>query len=267
MPYFQIYKNRGNYIYSHTVLKGDDLYQVHIAPNQPMRWKYLGKVDPKVYQTQGELVRKPSIKLISILQRDLQPKRVNESAGSDQSVWRSASQEWLKQFIDNEGFIDHKDKFISFSFDPDSGGQDSFGGEEVIIEFDKDILLAEARLQDLGEIEYDPYYMEQHPDVALYVLGHNSEESYYDSIGVKNQEEAWESVEMDWEGYIESFEHEKEIVMKSLSNEEGLIKEIVFNKPADISLVNRLRRNGIPYRLKDGLENDPQKKLQFEPFQ
>jgi hypothetical protein len=38
-----------------------------------MRWKYLGKVDPKIYQTQGELVRKPSMKLISILQRDLQP--------------------------------------------------------------------------------------------------------------------------------------------------------------------------------------------------
>jgi len=75
MPYLQIYKNRGNYIYSHTVLKGDELYQVHIAPNEKMRWKYLGKVDPKVYQTQGILVRKPSIKLISILQRDLQPIR------------------------------------------------------------------------------------------------------------------------------------------------------------------------------------------------
>lgn len=266
MAYLQIYKNRPNAFYTHSVLKGEDLYEVNIIPDRPMRWRYIGKIDPKVYQVSGTLIRKPSIKMISILQRELQPKRVNESAGSDQSVWRSASQAWLKEFIDNEGFIDHKDKFISFSFDPESGGQDNFGGEEVVIEFDKDILLAEARLQGLGEVEYDPYYMEQHPDVALYVLGHDSEESYYDSIGVKNQEEAWESVEMDWEGYIESFEHEQEIVMRTLSDEDGLIKEIVFNKPADISLINRLRRKGIPYRLKEGLENDPQKKLQFESF-
>jgi hypothetical protein len=212
----------------------------------------------------GTLIRKPSLKMITILQRDLQPKRINESLTDEKSVWRSASQEWLKEFIDNEGFIDHKDKFISFSFDPESGGQDSFGGEEIVIEFDKDLLLAQARSQELGEVEYDPYYMEQHPDVALYVLGHDSEKSYYASIGVKNQKEAWESVEMDWDGYIESFEHEQEIVMRKLSDEEGLIKEIVFNKPADLSLVNRLRRKGIPYRLKEGLENDPQQKLHFE---
>jgi hypothetical protein len=265
MPYLQIYKNRGNYIYSHTVLKGDDLYQVHIAPNEPMRWKYLGKVDPKVYQTQGELVRKPSVKLISILQRDLQPKRVNESAGSDHSVWRSASQNWLKEFIDNEGYIDHKDRFISFSFAQDSGGQDNFGGEEVIIEFDKDTILSQAHSQGLGEVEYDPYYMEQHPDVAIYVLGQTRED--YLEGAEKDIGDDWDNREDYWEGYIESFEHEQEIVMKSLSDEEGIIKEIVFNKPADISLINRLRREGIPYRLKDGLENDPQKKLQFEPFQ
>jgi hypothetical protein len=265
MPYLQIYRNRGNYIYSHTVLKGDDLYQVHIAPNIPMRWKYLGKVDPKVYQVNGILVHKPSIKLISILQRDLQPKRVNESADSEKSVWRSASQNWLKEFIDNEGYIDHKDRFISFSFDPESGGMDNFGGEEVVIEFDQDIILSQAHSQGLGEIEYDLCYMEDHPEVAKYILGFGTKQEYFDNND--EIEDDWDNKDDYWESYIESFEHEKEIVMKTLSDEEGLIKGIVFNKPADISLVNRLRRKGIPYRIKAGLENDLQQKLHFESFQ
>lgn len=38
-----------------------------------MKWRYVGKIDPKVYQVSGTLIHKPSLKMISILQRDLQP--------------------------------------------------------------------------------------------------------------------------------------------------------------------------------------------------
>jgi hypothetical protein len=72
-------------------MKGDDLYQVNIVPNEPMRWKYSGKVDPKRYQTQGVLVQKPSLKLISIMQRDLQPK--NESKFESFKSWLNEEQD------------------------------------------------------------------------------------------------------------------------------------------------------------------------------
>lgn len=73
MPYLQIYKNRPNAIYTHSVLKGDDLYEVNIIPDKPMSWRYIGKIDPKIYQVSGTLLRKPSIKMITILQKALQP--------------------------------------------------------------------------------------------------------------------------------------------------------------------------------------------------
>lgn len=265
MAYLQIYKNKPNAIFTHSVLKGDDLYEVNIIPDKPMRWRYIGKVDPKIYQVSGTLIRKPSLKMITILQRDLQPKRVNE-AFKEGSIWRSASQEWLKEFIDNEGYIDHKDKFISFSFDTESGGQDNFGGREVVIEFDKEIILSQAHEQGLGEIEYTSEFMEENPLIALHVLGFENKEDYLDSLDDENYPNKEEYGDDYWEYNIESYEHEKEIILRELIDEEGLIKNIVFYKPADINLVNKLKRKGIPYILKAGLKNDPQKKLQFESF-
>ncbi len=38
-----------------------------------MKWRYVGKIDPKVYQVSGTLVHNPSIQMISILQRVLKP--------------------------------------------------------------------------------------------------------------------------------------------------------------------------------------------------
>jgi len=78
MPYLKIYRNKDNYNYSHTVIKGDDLYLVNISSGEKMNWKYLGKIDPKIYQVNGILVSKPSIKMIAILQKNLQPNKVTE---------------------------------------------------------------------------------------------------------------------------------------------------------------------------------------------
>ena len=86
MAYLQIYKNRPNAIYTHSVLKGDDLYEVNVASGEKMRWRYIGKIDPKIYQVSGTLISKPSIKMITILQRMLQPP-VKESF-QDFETWK-----------------------------------------------------------------------------------------------------------------------------------------------------------------------------------
>jgi hypothetical protein len=46
---------------------------VNIASEEKMRWRYIGKIDPKVYQVSGTLLRKPSLKMITILQKVLHP--------------------------------------------------------------------------------------------------------------------------------------------------------------------------------------------------
>jgi hypothetical protein len=80
MAYLQIYKNRSNAFYTHSIWKGDDFYEVNLVPGEKMRWRYLGKRDPKVYQITATLIPKPSLKMITILQRVLQPTK-NESVG------------------------------------------------------------------------------------------------------------------------------------------------------------------------------------------
>lgn len=80
MAYLQIYKNRPNAYYSHSVLKGDDFYEVNLVSGKKMTWRYLGKRDLKVFQLTADLIRKPSLKTITILQRVLQPLK-NESSG------------------------------------------------------------------------------------------------------------------------------------------------------------------------------------------
>lgn len=73
MPYLQIFRNRSNAFYNYSVLKGDELYEVNIIRGEKMKWRYVGKIDPKVYQVSGTLVHNPSIQMISILQRVLKP--------------------------------------------------------------------------------------------------------------------------------------------------------------------------------------------------
>ena len=257
MSYLQIYKNKPNAYYTHSVLKGDDFYEVNLVSGQKMTWRYLGKIDPKVFQINGTLLHKPSIKTITILQRVLQPKKANESLVPG-TVFRSCSQDWLKEFIDNHGYIDHGKNYISFSFDSESGGADSFGGAEITIEFDENLLLAQAHSQGLGEVEYDPYYMKQHPDIALYVLGQKTKKDYLDNLNNNEYPDKKHWGDEYWEAYIESYEHEQEIVLKKLKDEEGLIKNIVFNTTADQGLVNKLKRRNIPFKLIQGLEDDTQ---------
>lgn len=85
MAYLQIYKNRINTPYTHTVLKGNEMYGVNISSGEKMRWEYLGKINRDSYVVNGSIISKPSLKMISILQRTLQPK--NESIFNSFKNW------------------------------------------------------------------------------------------------------------------------------------------------------------------------------------
>lgn len=71
-----IYKNsHPTENFTHTVLKGNDLYYVNIYRNSIKQWKYIGKVDRKLYLQHigGRLVKKPSEHLVINLQKELKP--------------------------------------------------------------------------------------------------------------------------------------------------------------------------------------------------
>ena len=170
------------------------------------------------------------------------------------SIWRSANQKWLLEFLSRGGYIHHGTAYISFSFDTESGGMDNFGGREIVIEFDEQKILRQGREQGLGEIYYDEGYFEENPDISNYVTGYNDRKSY--------EEDNDDEYSIDWETYIEDFEHEKEILLKELHDEEGLIKQVIFNEKANPILLNKLIRMNIPYKLKQGVK-DTQKELEL----
>ena len=68
--YLQIYKNNDiKDYYNYIVLKGDVLYMVKIEKGRSMAFKKVGKIDKQKYSINGTLIKKPSEKLIYILQK------------------------------------------------------------------------------------------------------------------------------------------------------------------------------------------------------
>jgi len=115
----------------------------------------------------------------------LDESRINEEYKKG-SVWRTTSQKWLIDFINKHGVIDHGKHFISFSFDSESGDQDKFGGGEIVIEFDENKLLRQGEKQNLGAVEYDEFWMEEHPDVCAYVTGYRTKQDYFETLDENN---------------------------------------------------------------------------------
>jgi hypothetical protein len=76
--FLQIYKNnnKSDY-YNYIVLKGDELYNVRVMTGEKMSHKYIGKIDKSKYSVNGQLVKNPSLKMISILQNNLKIKHEN----------------------------------------------------------------------------------------------------------------------------------------------------------------------------------------------
>ena len=182
---------------------------------------------------------------------------LNESYVSG-SVWRSTDQRWLQYLLDQDKTLDiekyykqlnpsrnHSGKFISLSFDSDSGGQDSFGGKEIVIEFDEKLIFE----QDAIEVEYDSWWFDDHSDICVYVTGFKDEKDYYENKGYESADDANANGELSWDQYIECYEHEREIVMKKIKYVPGLIKTVkFFVKPNEI-LIEMLNENNIKYEL------------------
>lgn len=182
---------------------------------------------------------------------------LNEEFKSN-SVWRMTDQRWLKYLLDQDQELDvekyynqlnpkddHSHRFISLSFDSNSGGQDHFGGKEIIIEFDEKMIFKQGAI----EIEYYPEWMEENPKICRYVTGYKNEQDYYEQHDYANAEEANANFDLTWEEYLEDYKTEQEIVMKKIKYVPGLIKNVIFFvKPEEI-LIEMLKENDINYEI------------------
>lgn len=123
VPYLQIFKNSPSAYYTHTVLKGDELYEVDLFKDQKFRWRYIRKVNPKIYQAPGSIVSKPPLKTIYILQNVLQPKtNENEFIGFGEWIKLNEGKDrgylvWKKQNVTLRGIKnpgEHNNVYGSF---------------------------------------------------------------------------------------------------------------------------------------------------------
>jgi len=138
----------------------------------------------------------------------------NESARSAMSLWRNTDLNWLRDLVTKRTLTAPKGKFISLSLAEDSGGQDDFG--DTCIEFDYDMVFE----QGAREVGYDPDFMEQHPDICLYVTGYTGRDEY----------DAGEDDHLDWETLLEDYAQEEEVVLTKLSYKPGIVKSIYFTE-------------------------------------
>lgn len=168
------------------------------------------------------------------------------------SVWRKTDQDWLRIFLDQDQIIypAKEDKFISLSYDSESGSQDDFGGAEVTIEFDKNKIMN----QGAEPVYYEAEWFEEFPKACIYITGYESEEDYYEQKGYSGPEEANENMELTWDQYVEDYKNEQEILIKKLRFEPGLIKYVTINTLACPILIEMLEENKIPYKAKAGID-------------
>lgn len=137
--------------------------------------------------------------------------------------YRNTDEQWLIEFLSKgeiKPYMQEK-RFISLSFDKDSGEQDNFGDVRVV--FDYNTLLKQHPI----EIYYEPEFMEQYPDICMYVTGYDGRFDY---------EEQHDENDLSWETTIEDFQEEEEIVIKKIRFEESLIIAVIFKKePSKLS--------------------------------
>ena len=159
----------------------------------------------------------------------------------ERKLWRNTSQYFLENLVRDGKVTAEENRFISFSLDEDSGGQDNFG--DTRIEFDFNELVNN---QGAREIYYEPDFFEEYPEISRYVTGYSSEQDYYDNQDYDNAEEAHEQFELAWEDNLESYEPEQEVVIKELRYVPGMIKSIFIKHP-DKRVTDLLDKKGIPY--------------------
>jgi hypothetical protein len=140
-------------------------------------------------------------------------------SGNRGALYRNTAPEWLRELLEKGELRAGSKRFISFSKEEDSGGQDDFG--EVCIEFDA----AEMYRQGAEDVEYTPEFMEARPDICMYVTGYKGREDYESS---NDQDES-----ISWESYIEDYGEEAEVVMKHIKYKKGLILSVTAEPSAE----------------------------------
>lgn len=191
----------------------------------------------------------------------MRAKFVNEEQKQG-SLFRSTDQIWLRIFLDQDQIMtpEKEEKFISLSRDSDSGGQDDFGGKEVVIEFDEQKIFN----QGAEEIWYESDYFNENPTISLYATGFKNEKDYYDQKGYSGAEEANADFELTWDQYVEDYAHEEEIVMKKLKYEPEIIKHVDILSPAHPILIEMLEENNITYNAHKGIKEIKKEKFFWE---
>lgn len=165
-----------------------------------------------------------------------------------ENLYRNTHIKWLLELL-KKGELDRGKRFISFSFEPDSGGQDNFG--DTHIEFDSNEVFKQGAIA----VEYDEYFFEQNPDISAYVTGFKSEDEYYQDHNYKDKEdfEANGHEDMDtlmWSSNIEGYEGEAEIVIKKLEYIPGMITKVILDKPISKKDMEFIESFGITVELK-----------------
>ena len=180
-------------------------------------------------------------KLRRIIREEIQ--KLNEITKKG-SAWRNTSWKWLYELLKKQNIKASKNRFISFSLNKDSGGQDDFG--KTKIEFVYNFLLKQGAI----EIWYEADFFKMYPDICIYVTGYKNEKSYYEDKGydeIPSKEEIWKEHELDWDTYVEDFSNEEEIVIKKLKYVDKLIKHVKFNKKPNKKLLELLDKYSINY--------------------
>lgn len=174
----------------------------------------------------------------------MRAKFINESHKQG-SLFRSTDQMWLRILLDQDQMIypNREEGFISLSIDTESGSMDEFGGKEITIEFDQDMIMN----QDALEIYYEPEFFEQYPKLCLYVTGYKGEDDYYKQKEYEDAEDAWSNSDLAWEDVVSDFEHEDEVVMTKLKYVPGIIKNVIIYNKLHPILKDMMEENNINY--------------------
>lgn len=137
-----VYKNRntGEY-YNYSVLKGDKLYQVRFKRGVPFSYKYVGRVNRGYHNINGQIVKNPSMALISLIQKKIGD-RVNEEFEEVNNIPPPDKLSFFNKVKEKVSkAVKGKSKSFKVSLDPGRGVMISTGNDkdikiQVIVEED-----------------------------------------------------------------------------------------------------------------------------------
>ena len=134
------------------------------------------------------------------------------------NLYRTTVYEWLLNLLKKSSVAPPKGtKYLSFSWDPNSGQGDSDEFGDIRIDFDSNEIFKQGGI----ELEYSPIFFEKNPAICHYVTGFKNEKEYNKwAVGRKN--------ELSWIEFIRTFSGEKEVILDKLKMNSNLIKKVTI---------------------------------------